>query len=318
MPTDRREKAPTNYDLGYERCVVTFIDILGYRALLNEKHADDIVKIVRALRRFVRGDSDDKAPPTRMDEVRVITQSFSESVSDAVVRVRTIETQRRYSAFFIELYDLMFATIACVNQGILIRGGMTIGPVHVGLDGRGPIFGKAMVRAYEIESSEAIYPRIMIDEDALNAYAEDESLWDDGGFHPAEAKAVKKFIGTAEDGSYFLDYLNSAEPEHFDDLLAGQIKFLRNHRDLIKKGLNSNDRKVRRKMAWLANYHNRSIATLRKQYDPDHWGHRAREMNQFGTPSDEFDALVVEETWTSGFHRLTRIANGEAVHEDEL
>lgn len=161
MPADSEitsgpEATLTDYDRGFERCVVTFIDILGYKSLLKTRHAADIVKILKSLRAFTAGDADDEDLPTRTDEARLYSQSFSESVSDAVVRVRTVDTQSQDGPFLYELIDLMHATIECVNQGILIRGGMTIGPAHIGLDGKGPIFGNAMVRAYEIEENEAV------------------------------------------------------------------------------------------------------------------------------------------------------------------
>lgn len=83
----------TAFDRGFERCVVTFIDILGYKQLLKTRHAADIVKVVKALRRFTKGDTNEDVPPTRSDEMRLYTQSFSEPVSDAVVWARTIDTQ---------------------------------------------------------------------------------------------------------------------------------------------------------------------------------------------------------------------------------
>jgi hypothetical protein len=311
MPANSEKSAPTDYDRGYERCIVTFIDILGYRALLKTRDAADILKIVKALRTFTAGNADEDEPPTRMDEVRLYTQSFSEAVSDAVVRVRTVDTESQDGPFVQELIDLMHASIECVNQGILIRGGMTIGPVHVGLDGKGPIFGNAMVRAYEIEANEAVYPRIMIDEDAIEAYLTDRSLWQDGEFDSDEAEIARGFIGVTEDGSYFMDYLNAAGPGEFDEGVAGQLAFLQRHREVIVKGLASADAKVRRKLVWLANYHNRFIVELRKEYDvtdPD----GAFEAKIGIAPAELFDALVVEGTWSSGAARLTKIAGAKA------
>ena len=241
-----------------------------------------------------------------MDEVRLYTQSFSEAVSDAVVRVRTVDTQSKDGPFVHELINLMHASIECVNQGILIRGGMTIGPVHVGLAGKGPIFGNAMVRAYEIEENEAVYPRIMIDEDAIEAYLTDNSLWQDGEFDADEAELARRLIRVSEDGSYFLDYLNAAGPGEFDEGVVGQFAFLQRHRDVIIEGLTSADAKARRKLAWLANYHNRFIAELREQYDmTDPSGVFKAEIGM--VPAEVFDALVVEGSWSSVAARLAML-----------
>lgn len=56
------------YERGFERCVVTFIDILGYRRLLKTRHAEDIANVVKALRNFTAGDSDGDEQPSRSDE----------------------------------------------------------------------------------------------------------------------------------------------------------------------------------------------------------------------------------------------------------
>lgn len=311
MPADSEKTVSTDHDRGYERGIVTFIDILGFRALLKTRHASDIVKAVKALRAFTAGEADDDEPPVRMDEVRLYSQSFSESVSDAVVRVRTIDTQSQDGPFVHELINLMHASIECVNLGILIRGGMTIGPVHVGLDGKGPIFGDAMVRAYEIEENEAVYPRIMIDEDTINAYLADKSLWQDGEFDSDEAEIAGRFIGVTEDGSYFVDYLNAAGPGEFDEGVAGQFEFLRRHREVIVGGLAKADAKARRKLVWLANYHNRFIAMLRDQYDMAD-PHGAFEAETGIVPAELFDALVIEGNWSSVGARLAKIAVSEA------
>ena len=290
--------------------MVTFIDILGYRDLLNTRTAEEIVGIVNALRQFTAGDSDEDKSSRRTDEHRLYSQSFSESVSDAVVRVRTVDTQSPDGAFVLELIDLMHAMVECVNRGILIRGGMTIGPVHIGLKGRGPIFGNGMVRAFKIESEEAVYPLIMIDDAALEAYLSDESLWKDGDVDADEAHLVQQFIGVADDGSHFVDYLRAAGPGEFDAGVAGQIEFLQRHRQLITDNLTIEDQKARRKLVWLANYHNRFIVELREQYDMDDpTGAFYAELEV--APAEMFDSLMIEGAWTNVSVLLAEIASRE-------
>lgn len=297
----------TDYERGFERCVVTFIDILGYRNLLNTMRAEELVGVVNALRGFAAGDGDDAEPPRRSDEIRLHTQSFSESVSDAIVRVRTVDTQSCDGPFVHELIDLMHAIVECVSRGILIRGGMTIGPVHVGLDGRGPIFGNGMVRAYKIEDEEAVYPRIMIDDQALEIYLTDAALWKDGEQDGYEAALAMRFIGVAEDGSHFVDYLRAAGPGEFDAGIAGHFDFLRRHKRLIVNHLANADAKARRKLVWLANYHNRYVGELRGHYEmSDPNGDFYAELET--TPPEMFDSLLVEGNWTHLVGRLAAIA----------
>ena len=298
MTAETNNATDTDHARGYERCVVTFIDILGYKSLLKSRHASEILEVLQALRTFTRGDGDDDERPQSMDEVRLYTQAFSESVSDAVVRVRTVETQSQDGPFLYELLDLVHAQIDCVNHGILIRGGMTIGPVHIGLDGRGPIFGNAMVCAYEIEQNEAVYPRIMIDDAAVEAFLFDPSLWQHGQLDENDAEMAQQFIGVSEDGSYFVDYLNASGPGEFDDGELGRFAFLARHRDIIVEKLGSADGKARRKLIWLANYHNRFIAKLREEYDMDDPDGKF-EAELGSAPRSLFDGLVVEGSWTN-------------------
>lgn len=295
------------YGRGYERCIVTFIDILGYRNLLKTKHASEIADVVNALRSFTEGDSESEYHASRMDEVRLNTKAYSESVSDAVVRVRTTDTQSADGPLVYELIDLLHAIIECLNKGILVRGGMTIGPAYVGLNGEGPIFGPAMVRAFEIEQNEAVYPRIVIDEAVLAVYAEDHSMWQSAEFDGGEARITRSFIGVSDDGSYFLDYLAAAGPGEFDLGVAGQFSFLGRHRDLIVQGLQSDDAKVRRKFVWMANYHNRFVARLRTRYDLA--GTDGAFEAEIGlSPQAMFDSLDIEQTWDRYLHRIESIA----------
>tara|TARA_R110001599_G_scaffold71187_2_gene198730 strand:- start:317 stop:1249 length:933 start_codon:yes stop_codon:yes gene_type:complete len=299
--TKSKQLSPT--DRGFETGIVTFLDILGYREILRTRDTSDIVEIVGKLREFGKGDGDEVNPPRRMKEARLYSQAFSESVSDAIVRVRTVETQQRTGAFVFELIDLTHAMIECVASGILLRGGMTIGPVHIGLDGKGPIFGEAMVRAYEIEEREAIYPRIMIDEALVDAYLHDPFLWQDGAFDAYEARSTINYIAMSDDGSYFLDYLRAAGPGEFDDGVAGQFEFLRRHKSLIVKGLDIETLSVRRKYVWLASYHNRFVEQLASRYDLD--DPKGKFRAELGLcPREMFDALAIEPTWASALERL--------------
>lgn len=304
----------TNYsEQGYERCIVTFIDILGFRNLLKTKQADELASVVNALRRFTAGDGDHEDPPSGMDEVRLHSQAYSESVSDAVVRVRTVNTQYSDGAFVYELTDLLHAVIECLNRGILVRGGMTIGHAYVGLRGKGPIFGPAMVRAFEIEQNEAVYPRVMIDEAILAAYTEDRSLWQNSEIYGDEARLSRSFIGVSDDGSYFLDYLSAAGPGEFDLGVKGQLSFLGRHRTLIVEGLQNDESKIRRKFVWLASYHNRFITKLRADYDLTD-NNSAFEAEIGLSPQAMFDSLQIEETWHGYLHRIHTVA--ESVEGD--
>lgn len=305
MATTPTDSAPTSPS-GYERAIVTFIDILGFRHLLATRDAGQILEILSLLRNYTRGDGHEEPVSNRLDELRLYSQSFSESVSDAVVRVRTTETQSQDGPFLYELLNLMHAQIECLNRGILIRGGLTIGEVHVGIHGSGPVFGPAMVRAYEIEQKEAVYPRITIDEAAVEAFLNDPFLWQEGQFDENDLEMAQRYIAVGEDGSYFLDYLAAADAGEFDDGEIGRFSFLMRHRDLIERELRSVSGKERRKLIWLANYHNRFVADLRTRYDMTDASGEFVALFEV-TPDELFDSLHISGSWLRFGARLANL-----------
>ncbi len=237
---------------GYEPCIVSFIDVLGFRDLLATRHAHDIRDIMLRLRKFTTPDEVEK--PRRMKDARLYSQPIADSVSDAVVRVRVYDTQYRDGAFFHELLDLLHAQIQCVGSGVVIRAGVTIGDAHVGLNRKGPVFGPAMVRAYEIETHEAVHPRIVVDRSAYETFLTDTRLHKEGHTAKMEARYVDKLLRVDVDGTRFVDYLAGSESEF--DHPGGYLDFLNSHAKLVRDKLGATTGKVRVKFEWLAGYHN--------------------------------------------------------------
>lgn len=254
--------------VAYEPCIVSFIDVLGFRSIIEKRSPGEIIKILSILKMYTA--PEDEPQPRSMDEVRMYSRAFTVSVSDAVVRARCYNTQERDGAFFRELLDLLHAQVACVNNGVLIRAGLAVGNAHIGLLGDGPVFGPAMVRAYEIESNEAIFPRIVVDEDAYSAFLNDEMLRSDHNSLAEERLYVDRLLRVGEDGTRFIDYLGASFSEM--DSPAAYADFVSNHANLIRKGLAANTNiRVRRKFIWLANYHNDVVTNVLEGYrrNPD-------------------------------------------------
>jgi len=264
---------------GYEPCIVSFIDVLGFRNLLETRHAHDIRDVLLQLREFTA--PVEELPIRRVKEARLLSRAFADSVSDAVVRVRVFDTQYNDGAFFHELLDLLHAQVECIGHGVVIRAGVAIGNAHVGLDGKGPVFGPAMVRAYEIETDEAVHPRIVVDEAAYQSFLDDARLRKPDHDLEEELRYVDRLLRVDADGKRFIDYLGASESE-FDDP-AGYFVFLEKHAGLVRGKLATTTGGVRRKFEWLAAYHNsvvdeivvqfadgrRSAETLMAEYDLD-------------------------------------------------
>lgn len=246
----------------YEPCVISFIDLLGFRSLLESRSAAEIHGLLRQLERFTR--PPEEPLPRSMDEVRLHSRAFAFAMSDAIVRVRAYDTQYHDGAFFWELYDLLHAQIGLINNGVIIRAGVAVGDAYVGLNGQGPLFGPALVRAYEIESQEAIYPRIMVDERALAEHARDPRLRGEQNAIEYERQAVESLLATGEDGVRYIDYIRASRSE-FEDLRSW-FGFLSRHASLVRNGLAQlGNSRVIRKYEWLARYHDRCVVELREE-----------------------------------------------------
>lgn len=260
----KRDKAKTRADAAdYEPGIVTFIDVLGFRAMLSDRPAGEIHDIILSLREFSKPEIEHFR---RMKEVRLSSRAFAESVSDAVVRVRVFNTQHSDGAFFQELLDLLHIQIQCINHGVLIiRAGLAIG-VHVGLNGAGPVFGPAMVRAYDVESGEAIYPRIVVDDAAYEHFLSDARLHNENHDLEEETEYVNRLLRTGEDGTRFIDYLGASEDEH--DAFEDYVAFLDRYAALIRQNLaEAYKASIRRKYLWLARYHNDIVSEIRSRFD---------------------------------------------------
>lgn len=252
-------------DPDYEECLVTFFDVLGFRSLLNTRSGAEIRRLLSIFRRVSDGDA---APPTRSDEMRMISEVHAEIVSDAIVRTRTIETQYQTGPLIWEIIDLLHIQIDCVANGILVRGAMTIGPMHLGVDFSGPVFGPGLVQAYLMEEGEVVFPRIAIHEDVIERHRHDRTLWREGHTFQDEERHLSRLLRRDEAGLHCIDYLRASLGE-LDDEYAGWVGFLDRHKTLVEDGLAGNvNARVRRKYVWLKNYHNSVVDDVLADMEP--------------------------------------------------
>jgi hypothetical protein len=156
-----------------------------------------------------------------------------------------------------EILDLVHAQFELANRGIFIRGGVAIGDMHQEQD---VLFGPAMVRAYELESQFAKYPRIVVDPEAFQKLKEDDRLRADHHDIEDELGYLGNVLRQGEDGLHFVDYLGAIrselnEPLSFPSVLTDIKKII------VENALGAAGKlDVLQKYLWLAKYLN-SIAT---------------------------------------------------------
>lgn len=241
----------------YRRSLISFIDILGFRHLIANSTFEQVSKKLAKVKHF-SGTEDEDGDGL---EPRVI------QFSDSIIRIRPLDGKANsefpYGMLFHELYDLVFLQGELVKHGLCLRGGIAIGDVH--FDAK-TIFGPGFVRAYEMESQFANFPRIVLDPQVLQQLMKDKAMIANHHDIAEEVTHIRKLVRKDADGLFFVDYLNAFLPEV--DVPEFQPLFLRDHKKLILEGVGKTAALtgVSAKYLWLANYHNDLVAKMPRSW----------------------------------------------------
>ena len=264
----------------YQNCLVTFFDILGFRELLATQSASEIAEHLQVFRRVsgVKNKEWQGADTACKGETRI------ETISDAIVRIVPDQEHDSYtgSRVYDEVLSLLEIQIECLQRGLLVRGATAFGSVHIPRGHEGPIFGPALVEAFEMESREVVYPRIAIHADVIARHRKSTDPRLVASFEH-DKFMLEVLLSRDGFGLYFVDYLKVISDNRYSGDIE-MIDFLSQHKALIERGLSMPSGAVRRKYNWLCDYHNASIGNI-----VDHsWDHR------WDLPPTEGKSLLIE------------------------
>ncbi len=214
---------------------VLFLDLLGTKASTAKEAERNLEVTARALKR-----ANDWAGGS--DAGSTVVKWFSDNLALA-------DLPDRFPGqlpFGFQLITAAWMQLDLAMMGLVSRGGMTRGPFFAN---DMFVYGPALIEAYELESSTAIYPRI-----ALSASLAADALEELAEVGGGSTEVHRKLLAVDEDGVVFVDYLSSIYDEP-DEVEA----FLRNHKDHIEAQLDQHrgDPHVHLKYRWLAEYHDR-------------------------------------------------------------
>lgn len=243
----------------YETRIVAFVDILGFKSMVDESVVDHYayLRIHDALEDF-RQIKKEKEDALYDKDVKVTTFSDSLVISYPIDYV---------GGLFYILNDLTYLQFILLQQGVFVRGGITIGKLrHVQTE----IFGPAMNEAYHLESTQAVYPRIIISEETINkgidnTYEKKSDPAMEAYSWKSEADDVFEMLKKDSDGWYSLDYLRVADEM---DSTEDYIFALEKVRNYIEKALlaNKGNDHVVEKYKWVANYFNVVLCEIEKEH----------------------------------------------------
>src|SRR5260370_41731921 len=140
--------------VAYSLHLLTSLDILGSREFSKRKPAGAISRMIRLVK---------EAAAPNLEDKKELRQGF-EHFSDLVIITTPVDSPENVAfpigLVFAELLKLAIAQVRLIDQGILVRGALTVGNLvrsyNVG-------YGPALIRAYQLEQHHALFPRIIAD-----------------------------------------------------------------------------------------------------------------------------------------------------------
>lgn len=144
----------------YEQRVILFLDILGFKKLIEEGKESLIMTALEVPKGVQYGpDGQQKKYPFHgQTSMQISAFSDSIAVSDIVGDGHGLIRIVHYASY------LWWKFLA---KGVLTRGGIAVGKLH---HQEGVLFGPAMNEAYELESQVSIYPRIAVSDGVKDQY----------------------------------------------------------------------------------------------------------------------------------------------------
>lgn len=237
--------------VNYERSILTYIDILGFREMIATKTAGDISRSIRVVREAV-------APHRFKTSIPEIPEADFRNFSDLYIIRKPIAKKDKFPAsgevHSQILHMVHVQSTLLLDEGILLRGGITVADVALSY---GQLFGPAVIRGYALENQVARFPRIVVGTEVLKELKKNPALWVHDG--DTDIKATKSLLRRDFDGEYFVDYLRGIEEE-----LDERSEFpgvLEQHQEFIKRGLTryKDDQSILPKYKWLREYHRYTV-----------------------------------------------------------
>lgn len=270
------EETP-NDALAYRPAVITFLDILGFSDQVVRSETQGPAAISDILRRLGEFAANASDAEHEVEETTAIV------FSDSVVRVRFIDGQDHSGALFNEVLKLMHVQGEMLVDNVLLRGGLTVGLIHV--EGQ-MAFGPGFIRAYQLESQFANYPRIVVGPEVFRALREDARLRADHHDLEDEIHYQRELLQQGDDGLWFIDYLYGFREEM--DYPEDHLDLVTQHRSQIIAAANAAPAtsRVLQKYLWLARYLNDVVERL---------GHSELAITQADIPN--LEALTENPEW---------------------
>ena len=218
----------------YTEKIVCFIDILGFGEMIDEECLETPEVVYSVLSQIRRSIIDWSHTPIASNIDLQITQ-FSDCI------VFSFLPSNHY---FMTFHFFKELSIKMIQQKTVLRGGITYGKIFHDSE---LIFGPAMNHAYRLESKEANYPRIIIDQAALNLKNNDGKTISDYSGQPVFKLEVNIYS--------YIDYIVDVV-----GYVVDQASYYETLHSIISKGLSCKLPRVKEKYEWMRTEYNKGKA----------------------------------------------------------
>lgn len=234
-----------DYPEYYGTRLVAFLDILGLRNIVKSfpQKPSQFQNILRTIGLF----SYDQKGASEISHKFNLNWEYS-IFSDSII----ISAPFPDSPIFPVITQIGYVCFLLLGIGILIRGGIVIGRMfHKGNNA----IGQGLIDAFEIESNQAFYPRIVITQKVAECLDNDIAVAHSRSIIPL---SISKFYRQDTDGCKYIDYLHACSYYKFEKRENDYISHLGDiRRELIKRLVETeSNTKHYQKVRWLANYLN--------------------------------------------------------------
>ncbi len=259
-------------NINYKTGFVVFLDVLGFKNMVKLKQYDKINKYLDIVYSNIN-------MLEKIDSKKDINYIV---ISDSIIlSVDTVNSVNDNIKIFRNLcLSVALIQEALATEDIWLRGAISIGETYFDKK-KNQIIGEGYIRAYELESSQAIYPRVIIDNKMINFLEQENASslikiindnsvnnWNGNILYNWETRT--NIITNATFSSYtfdkdiplFIDYLDNKVKLYKNSLnvnndeYINQEKHKNNLNSLIIKIKNSSyeSTEIYKKYRWVANY----------------------------------------------------------------
>lgn len=255
-----------NIEIKYEKRLVAFIDILGFKEIVKQSEKDiSKIELINSVLDYLKNLEVSEKWDLRLVEIEEDAQkrsienfdirnktnvtAFSDNI---VVSVRVEDNINEITSTLIT--NLAYIGAVLLEKEILFRGGLTVGNlIH---NNNGTVFGEGLIDAYKLESCNAKFPRIILSDNLLNELN-----------YPIETKRNRypyhQYLDRFNDGCVgFHQMVYYQVVENWTEMTADiLIESLGKVRKVIVNGLDSSFEKpdVFEKFKWLKEQYNKLI-----------------------------------------------------------